>query len=313
VNDRTDAVLASIDGALMDPEIPDGMRWSPEPEHVSDPDAMPYDGEVVPQPHQHYERTVTADTLTITLGIDPSLPISARDFPRVTTSRGGLRFGRQSHAQGTQQGATTGPPPPRRGQVPDRAEVERRRTQIAQAFDVPPELLGGWRDVGTLTPESTVDLRAEASRSLHEQAERVRAEARAMIPRVSDHTPTRALDTDPGLLIVEEYTNGLITVRRASPDETAEVVRRTWEQLVEAFRPLVVGVGEASRQIGEAFRAAGIPTTGPPTTPEARRSLGLPPLSPADQRQAALDARRHRHTGPPPLGPERSRRPRTHR
>jgi hypothetical protein len=306
VNDRTDAVLASIDGALMDPEIPDGMRWSPEPEHVSDPDAMPYDGEVVPQPHQHYERTVTADTLTITLGIDPSLPISARNFPRVTASRGGLRFGRQSHAE-----------PPRaplgRGQVPDRAEVERRRTQIAQAFDVPPELLGGWRDAGTLTPESTADLHAEVSRSLHEQAERVRAEARAMIPRVSDHTPTRALDTNPGLLIVEEYATGLITVRRASPDETAEVVRRTWEQLVEAFRPLVVGVGEAFRQIGEAFRAAGIPTTGPPTTPEARRSLGLPPLSPADQRQAALDARRHRHTGPAPLAPERSRRPRTHR
>jgi hypothetical protein len=74
-----------------------------------------------------------------------------------------------------------------------------------------------------------------------------------------------------------------------------------------------VGVGEAFRQIGEAFRAAGIPTTGPPTTLEARRSLGLPPLSPADQRQAALDARRHRHTGPAPLAPERSRRPRTHR
>jgi hypothetical protein len=141
----------------------------------------------------------------------------------------------------------------------------------------------------------------------------VRAEARAMIPRVSDHTPTRALDTNPGLLIVEEYTSGLITVRRASPEETAEVVRRTWEQLVEAFRPLVEQVGEAFRRLGESFRAAGIPTTGPPTTPEARRSLGLPPLSPADQRQAALDARRHRHTGPPPLAPERSRRPRTHR
>jgi hypothetical protein len=277
VNDRTDAVLASIDGALMDPEIPDGMRWSPQPEAVSDSDAMPYDGEIVPQPHQTYERLAAS---TLPPGDLRREVISARDFPRVTTQRGGLRFERQSHAE-------------------------------------PPETLGGWRDAGTLTPESTADLHRAISQAvhadLHTHAERVQIEARAMIPRVSDHTPTRALDTDPGLLIVEEYTNGLITVRRASPDETAEVVRRTWEQLVEAFRPLVVGVGEASRQIGEAFRAAGIPTTGPPTTPEARRSLGLPPLSPADQRQAALDARRHRHTGPPPLGPERSRRPRTHR
>lgn len=51
-----DDVLAAIDGALADPEIPDGMRWSPDPAAVpGDPWADRFDGDVVPQPAQRYE------------------------------------------------------------------------------------------------------------------------------------------------------------------------------------------------------------------------------------------------------------------
>lgn len=51
-----DAVLASIDGALADEAMPDGMRWSPAPEKVTDAAVNLYDGECVPIPPQAYER-----------------------------------------------------------------------------------------------------------------------------------------------------------------------------------------------------------------------------------------------------------------
>lgn len=35
--DRTDAVLASIDGALADEDLPDAMRWSPTPDRTRHP------------------------------------------------------------------------------------------------------------------------------------------------------------------------------------------------------------------------------------------------------------------------------------
>ncbi len=54
-----DAVLASIDGALADDELPDAMRWSPEPERVEDAGA-PY--------------------------------AEDRGFPVIPTRRGGVRF-----------------------------------------------------------------------------------------------------------------------------------------------------------------------------------------------------------------------------
>jgi hypothetical protein len=248
VNDRLDAVLASIDGALMDPEVPDGMRWSPAPEHVSDPAAVPYDGEFVPIPPQTYEPGSWGP------------PADRRP---------------QSHAEGTGQGVSRSLPP------------------------------GASMLLGQLRAEH-----AEISR------------------RVSDHTPPPAVDhnahvhallrgfnryDEAGLLIVEEYASGLTTVRRATPEETAEVARRTWAHLIEAFTPLVQQVGEAFRSMGDALRRAGMMPEASPPAPLARLSAGLAPLSPEEIRTAALDARRHRHTGPPPLGPERSRRPRTHR
>jgi hypothetical protein len=52
--DDLDAVLAGIDGALADPELPDGMRWSPDPEQAT-ATGVPFDGEVVPLPPQRYE------------------------------------------------------------------------------------------------------------------------------------------------------------------------------------------------------------------------------------------------------------------
>lgn len=55
MSDRTDHVLAAIDGALADDELRDGMRWSPEPAEVTDAYPMPYDGTFVPIPPQHYE------------------------------------------------------------------------------------------------------------------------------------------------------------------------------------------------------------------------------------------------------------------
>lgn len=37
MTDRTDAVLASIDGALADALLPDGMRWHPDPAQAPTP------------------------------------------------------------------------------------------------------------------------------------------------------------------------------------------------------------------------------------------------------------------------------------
>lgn len=51
-----DAVLASIDGALADEAMPDGMRWSPAPEKVTDAAVNLYDGECVPIPPQRHEQ-----------------------------------------------------------------------------------------------------------------------------------------------------------------------------------------------------------------------------------------------------------------
>lgn len=50
-----DGVLSAIEGALADDEWPDAMRWSPEPERVTDASLVPFDGEVVPLPPQRYE------------------------------------------------------------------------------------------------------------------------------------------------------------------------------------------------------------------------------------------------------------------
>lgn len=62
--DRTSAVLASIDGALADEDLRDGMRWSPQPEQVEGAPA-PFDGVLVWQPPQSYERSgsVAGDSL----------------------------------------------------------------------------------------------------------------------------------------------------------------------------------------------------------------------------------------------------------
>lgn len=54
MSDRTGHVLAAIDGALADAELPDAMRWSPDPAKAAAP--HPYDGSHVPLPPQRYER-----------------------------------------------------------------------------------------------------------------------------------------------------------------------------------------------------------------------------------------------------------------
>lgn len=56
--DRTDTVLAAIDGALADALLPDGMRWSPTPQADADPRPLVFDGRIVPQPPQAYELPV---------------------------------------------------------------------------------------------------------------------------------------------------------------------------------------------------------------------------------------------------------------
>lgn len=61
-----DAVLASIDGALADDELPDAMRWSPEPGTVEqDPRLLRFDGSIVPQPPQEYEELLVLRPLTM--------------------------------------------------------------------------------------------------------------------------------------------------------------------------------------------------------------------------------------------------------
>jgi hypothetical protein len=312
MNDRTDAILASIDGALADEGLRDGMRWSPEPEKVIDA-PEPFDGSLVWQPPQSYEDAGTSLSGSLS-DAEPPHDL-AQYLPQISVRRGGVQY--------------------RRFTDPEPAELLSERARLISE-GVPASALvrpldpDAWRPVGTLTPESTADLHRSISDAVNAdlaaRADRIASDARAMIPRISDHVPPLALDhnahtsllrgrgryDEAGLLIVEEHTSGLTTVRRATPEEVGQFVNDAWQVVVEGFTPLFEQIRDAFRAFTDTLRRAGVAPTGPPTTPEARRSLGLPPLSPADARTAALMARRHRNTGPAPLGPERSPRPRTH-
>jgi hypothetical protein len=131
MRDHTDAVLAAIDGALADEALPDGMRWSPEPEKVTDAAVNLYDGECVPIPPQAYEQP--------------------EDFPLIPTRRGGIRnpsLPRSNHASGLAMDYNRAPA---RGEVVQRDGwrfVDNRYPpepvtceHLAQAFAPPPDLL----------------------------------------------------------------------------------------------------------------------------------------------------------------------------
>lgn len=62
LHSTTRHVIEAIDGALADSEFPDAMRWSPEPETVTDAPA-PFDGNLVWQPPQRYEPHAAAAAL----------------------------------------------------------------------------------------------------------------------------------------------------------------------------------------------------------------------------------------------------------
>lgn len=119
-------ILAAIDGALADDELPDAMRWSPEPDAVAVARA-PFDGETVwvgPE-----EQSSTFDEV---LDYDPALPIDARNFPRISAPRGGIRYvvGLDSPA----------PPPSPRLLAADQGSWLGR---LAAGLNLPPAMLAG--------------------------------------------------------------------------------------------------------------------------------------------------------------------------
>jgi hypothetical protein len=63
VNDRTNQILASIDGALADTDLPDAMRWSPTP-HEAKSSPLVFDGESAWQPPQRYEQAGSVTDVT---------------------------------------------------------------------------------------------------------------------------------------------------------------------------------------------------------------------------------------------------------
>jgi hypothetical protein len=307
VNERTDAVLAAIDGALMDPEMPDGMRWSPEPEKVPTGGTLPYDGEVVPIPPQHYELNAQAAVADYDRAHAAALDrLRAHDALHRITGRVQYRHpgGEWEDAVLSPDGWRPAQPENQRG--PDLiTHVQRQEDALIEAA------ARHWRTGGTLTPESTAalgDSIREAMRAdLHRRAERIQADARAALPRVTASprvaVPIPANMPAPvdGLLIVEEYASGLTTVRRPTNEEVGELLADTMRRLVEAVTPIFEAVGSAFSQIGRALFGAADATRGAAAeldTPEARRA-------------AALAARRTRPTGPALAGPEASRRPRS--
>lgn len=105
-----DAVLASIDGALADGELPDAMRWSPEPEQIDDA-GDPY-------------------------AEDQGLPLL------LTARRGGIRYGRAPTDREWAIGgraAGLGDTSP----VQQDADRERALDRLAAGLDVPRHLLDG--------------------------------------------------------------------------------------------------------------------------------------------------------------------------
>lgn len=106
----------------------------------------------------------------------------------------------------------------------------------------------------------------------------------------------------PRLLLARPAPDpGVVEVRQATPQEAADFLRRLAEGVAEAMRPIAEEVLRIGQAIGDAL--AGIRQTPAPRPLSSEATV-------EELRAAVLDARRHRNTGPPLLGPERCHAPR---
>lgn len=235
---RTDAILASIDGALADDDLRDGMRWSPQPEQVTDA-PEPFDGSLVWQPPQMYEDT-------------PRAPQSHAQPPGTRLPPGASMLLAQLRA--------------------DRAELLAERANL---------IAGGVHPSALVEPLDPDGFEIEEPETIE----------------------VARLDGTVQVIEVGERDSGLVVVAHLEPGQVGEMVDRILDALVQAIRPIIAEIGQTFERVGTVLRDAGL-------IPKPRPLLDLD--SEEARRTFALEYRRALSTGPPPLGPERSPRPRRH-
>lgn len=229
--DRTDHILASIDGALADAELPDGMRWSPEPEAVKGAPA-PFDGTLVWQPPQRYEQT-------------PATPPA----PPLESLLDGAEF------------AAVLPPAPTPAALIERlladGDLPRRPIEPVFSDHRPPLALDiNWSLRAEAGLAAAVAAPGPESAAIRAASE---AEARRTYQRLRVGLMSR--DRPPSMREV------LLLRMLDNPQETAAAINRAFEQLIEAVRPVVEQVGRSLGELARAFQGA-IPG-GPQPTPAA--------------------------------------------
>jgi hypothetical protein len=204
VNDRTDAVLASIDGALADAELPDAMRWSPEPEKAQDTGPLEFDGEVVPQPPQRYERPWSAGYESIDVR-----PGGWASYRRLIAERDALI----------------------RAGVPSSSLIRPR----APHSDAEPPGAGPLHAALNATEEQRVAFR----RALDHFVANPPVITSPCPPRISDHNPPLRLAIPVQVVSVEHTESGLTVVHEIAPEDAGALLGRILDGLSVAIRPVV--------------------------------------------------------------------------
>jgi hypothetical protein len=242
---RTDAVLASIDGALADEELPDAMRWSPQPEKVTDAGWATFDGDCVPLPPQRYE---------------PALPVIPA---RLSAGRPRFLTFEESQAAGPYVPAE---PPPDQWISPlagPRVSISPPLSQHASGLAVE------WVPVGT------TDWRPEPYQPSAEQLARLRE----LAAQVTSPELLLVQETGPGSVRVSR----LGRTQPLTAEEAAAIIAtfgQVFERVIESLVPVFRTLGEAWADLVERFAGLGphlgpLVEPAPPSSPEEIRVRAL--------------------------------------
>lgn len=256
----TDAVLAAIDGALADPELPDGMRWSPEPEQAADPAALAFDGETVPQPPQAYERAALDRALH---SEDPWARIE-----RVRVAPGRALIDGVLYPPADQGSEWVGVAQPRQQ---GRASLSLHGSGLSMSIGGQP-----WEELRERARSWDPDSVAAAASTVSGLAIRAASEAQAQ----AFYEAVRQRASSSPLSLSEVLALSLVT----DPEGTAGALAGIWEEIARAFAPVAEAIAAAARDLGRALQAA--------------RPLAPEPAEAEDPRARALRLAQQRGTGP---------------